>query len=80
MKKLKLAVDTLKVESFETAGTRAERGGTVAAHMPKPTQGTCPVVNTYYVGDTCECTLEMSCVQTNCFNECFVLTADSCPA
>ena len=77
MRKLKLQIENLKVESFETSETGAERRGTVAAHMPKP--GGPVLIETYYAGDTCECTLAQSCVLTNCFQDCFVLdTVDTC--
>lgn len=79
MSKLKLQVDRLEVQTFETAGLGAEGRGTVAAHMPKPPKDP-PLIETYYVGDSCECTLAQSCIQTNCLIDCFVLTADTCPA
>jgi hypothetical protein len=74
MHKVKLSLETLQVESFETVASGAGLRGTVAAHMPKP-GGPQP---TYYVGNTCECTLELSCVQTDCGDECFLYTADTC--
>lgn len=77
MRKVKLALDALQVESFETSRSGAEHRGTVDAHMPKPTP---PVVETYYVGNTCECTLAMSCIQTDCGTQCYLLTAETCPA
>jgi hypothetical protein len=72
MRKLKLAIDNLRVESFETSKTGAERRGTVAAHMPRPPVGTA------ITGSCCDITLAQSCIQTNCFNECMVLTVDTC--
>jgi hypothetical protein len=74
MRKVKLSIETLQVESFETAASRAELRGTVAAHMPKP-GGPEP---TYYAGNTCECTLEYSCIETDCGQECFLLTLETC--
>jgi hypothetical protein len=74
MKKLTLRIDNLKVDSFETAGIREELRGTVAAHAkPRPFEPTEAVT-----GSCCDITLALSCVQTNCFNECFILTADTC--
>lgn len=70
MRKLTLKIDNLWVESFETARA-GEARGTVAAHMPKPNP---PLIETYYVGNTCECTLAQSCIQTNCFADCLVAT------
>lgn len=78
MRKVKLSLETLQVESFETAASGAELRGTVAAHMPRPTP---PLIETYYAGNTCECTLAQSCIQTNCFMECYQLSLDpACPA
>lgn len=77
MRKVKLSLDTLQVESFATAESGAELRGTVAGHMPKPTP---PLIETYYAGDTCECTLAMSCIQTDCGRECLLFTIDTCPA
>ena len=75
MRKVNLSLDTLQVESFATAESGAALRGTVAGHMPKPTP---PVVETYYVGNTCECTLEMSCAGTCPLIECNPFTADTC--
>jgi hypothetical protein len=75
MRKVKLSLDALQVESFATAATGAELRGTVAAHMPKPTP---PLVETYYAGNTCGCTLAQSCIQTDCGPGCFLLTVDAC--
>jgi hypothetical protein len=58
MDKLKLRLNELKVESFDTLAAGVERG-TVAAHMPRP-----PVQTA--AEDTCECTFAPSCKQTNC--------------
>lgn len=75
MNKLKLRLDRLEVESFETAALRAEPRGTVAAHMPKP--GGTTIQDTEITGPCCDYTLALSCVQTNCL-ECNVITADTC--
>ncbi|HEU4751958.1 MAG TPA: hypothetical protein VFU47_02540 [Armatimonadota bacterium] len=78
MRKLKLTVEKLRVESFETDAALAAHSGTVAAHMPKPGgTGLCP---TQITGSCCDVTLAQSCVQTNCFADCGVLTADPCIA
>ncbi len=74
MRKLKLAIENLAVESFETARTSDARG-TVDAHGPKP--GT-TIQPTAITGSCCDITLALSCVQTNCLNECGLLTADAC--
>ena len=76
MTKLKLQLDHLAVESFETARVRAEHRGTVAAHMPKP-GGTTTIQDTQITGPCCDYTLALSCVQTNCL-ECNIITADTC--
>jgi hypothetical protein len=76
MKKLKLQIENLVVESFQVSGNGADGRGTVAAHMPKPTEP--PFAETQITGSCCDITLALSCVQTNCFEECFVLTADPC--
>jgi hypothetical protein len=74
MRKVKLSIETLQVESFETAASGAELRGTVAAHMPKPT----PPAGTQF-GDTCQCTYALSCVQTDCGDECLLFTLETCP-
>ena len=78
MTKLKLQVDNLQVESFETAGTRAELRGTVAAHMPKPGGGGTTLQETQITGSCCDITLALSCIETNCLNECTLLTGERC--
>lgn len=75
MRKVKLAIDSLRVESFETAEPGAEQRGTVAAHNPGP-----PLGETLQAENTCECTMAQSCIQTDCGPECFFLTVDTCPA
>lgn len=77
MTKLKLQIDNLQVETFETADTRAELRGTVDAHMPKPTRPEPCLADTNITGACCEYTFALSCVQTNCL-ECNVVTANTC--
>ncbi|HEX9936237.1 MAG TPA: hypothetical protein VGB15_03920 [Longimicrobium sp.] len=76
MNKLKLQIDNLRVETFETAETSDLRG-TVAANMPKPTRPEPCLQDTNITGACCEYTFALSCVQTNCL-ECNVVTADTC--
>lgn len=78
MRKVKLSIESLHVESFETAASGTELRGTVAAHMPKPQTNNCPIEETYYVGNTCECTLELSCAGTCPYIECNPFTAETC--
>ncbi len=66
VKKLKLNVEELSVESFQAAG-QAETRGTVAAHGPPPTE---------YGADTCMGNENFTCVYhctyagETCFNQC----------
>jgi hypothetical protein len=76
MRKLKLAIEKLQVESFKTDETRAARGGTVAGHMARPTPTFQPTERV--TGPCCDITLALSCVQTNCLTQCGILTADFC--
>ena len=72
MSKLKLQIDNLKVESFETSETRAGRGTVLGAESIEPATpvGPCPN-DTEITGPCCDYTLVLSCVQTNC-DECTV--------
>ena len=79
MAKLKLQIDALTVESFDTAETRGELRGTVAAHMPRPGGGGTTFQETQITGPCCDETLAQSCVQTNCLNQCTIVTLDTCP-
>jgi hypothetical protein len=78
MKKLKLQIENLVVESFQVSENRAGSRGTVAAHMPKPQPGCSTIAETQITGPCCDITLALSCVQTNCLNECGLLTVDPC--
>ncbi len=64
MKKLKLQIDNLKVETFGTAETHDELRGTVDAQGKLTRPEPC-VANTNITGACCEYTFA-SCVQTNC--------------
>ena len=75
MKKLKLQIDNLAVESFGTAETHDELRGTVDA-QGKPTRPEPCLANTNITGACCEYTWA-SCVQTNCI-ECMGETATPC--
>lgn len=78
MRKVKLAIDSLRVESFATSESGAEHRGTVAGHMSRPTR---PLDPTLQAENTCECTMAPSCIQTNCLMECHQLSLDpTCPA
>lgn len=77
MAKLKLQIDNLRVETFETAETSDLRG-TVAANMPKPTRPEPCFQETNITGPCCDHTLALSCVLTNCLTECGILTAQTC--
>ncbi|HEU4557813.1 MAG TPA: pinensin family lanthipeptide [Longimicrobium sp.] len=78
MNKLKLQLDNLQVESFETAETHAELRGTIAANMPRPTRPEpCFNESGLVTGSCCDITLALSCIQTNCL-QCNVITADTC--
>jgi formate hydrogenlyase subunit 6/NADH:ubiquinone oxidoreductase subunit I len=46
MKKLRLSLDTLAVESFGTEDTALRWGGTVEAHDPKTDPSNCPTCDT----------------------------------
>jgi hypothetical protein len=77
MSKLKLQIDNLQVETFETAETSDLRG-TVAANMPKPTRPEPCFQETDLTGPCCDYTLALSCVLTNCITECGLETFDTC--
>jgi len=84
MNKLKLAIENLKVESFETSATGGERGTVLGAADIKPRPVTqspagCQI-ETQYTGSCCDITLMISCVQTNCFAECNSLDGGICLA
>jgi len=67
MNKLKLRIDNLKVESFETSRVRAERGTVLGASGIEPATPVAPCPNdTVITGPCCEVTLVLSCVQTSC--------------
>lgn len=86
MNKLKLPIENLKVESFETSGASGERRGTVlgaADVQARPrTRGpqVCQFETEMVTGGCCDITLALSCVQTNCFAECNSLDVDVCLA
>ncbi len=66
MNKLKLRIDNLTVESFETSEVRAGRGTVLGASIQEATPvGPCPN-DTEITGPCCDYTLVLSCVQTNC--------------
>ncbi len=82
MTKLKLQVERLKVESFETAAAGEERRGTVLGAggiVPRPPSSPCAPFETEYTGSCCDITLALSCIQTNCFAECNSLDGGICP-
>ncbi|HEY0018503.1 MAG TPA: pinensin family lanthipeptide [Longimicrobium sp.] len=67
MKKLTLKFDELRVESFETSFTQADRRGTVQGHYSL--NGTCP----FSCGGSCDATCPDSCAYTcqgTCANSC----------
>ena len=67
MNKLKLQIDNLTVESFETSDTRAERGTVLGASGICPASDAAPCPNdTEMTGPCCDYTLVLSCVQTSC--------------
>ncbi len=73
MRKLTLRIESLEVETFETAADDADARGTVQG-----ASGICPVSDnpadcphdTEMTGPCCDHTLMLSCVQTGC-DECF---------
>ncbi len=80
MRKLKLAIENLKVESFDTAAAGGERGTVVGASGIQPATKPAPCLNdTEITGPCCDVTLAISCVQTNCFAECNSFDAEICP-
>jgi hypothetical protein len=79
MNKLKLQIDNLKVESFETSGIRTERGTVLGASVIEEATPVGPCPNfTEITGPCCDHTLMLSCVQTNCMAECTSFDADVC--
>ena len=81
MRKLKLAIDNLKVESFDTSEIRAERRGTVLAASgiePAPFSEA-PCIDSDFTGPCCDITLVLSCVQTSCIPECNSFDVEVCP-
>ena len=82
MNKLKLQIENLTVESFETSDAGGERGTVLGrdAIEPRPVTES-PLgcqIETRYTGSCCDITLAISCVQTNCFAECNSFDADVC--
>ena len=82
MNKLKLRIENLKVESFETAEAGGERGTVLgAADRPRPLtqdpQG-CQFQTEMVTGGCCDITLAISCVLTNCFAECNSFDPELC--
>lgn len=71
MPKVKLTIDALQVESFETSGSDVEHRGTVDAHEPRTLAVSC------YAGETCVCS-QVSCVVTEYGPECITHPLDSC--
>jgi hypothetical protein len=82
--KLKLRIENLKVESFETSVAGGERRGTIlGAARPRPlTQGPlgCQLQTEMVTGGCCDITLAVSCIQTNCLAECNSFDPEICLA
>lgn len=76
MRKLKLELDRLAVETFETSRASAEHRGTVlgAAVAPAPFSKPLECLDTQITGPCCDYTLALSCVQTNCLEDCTVVS------
>lgn len=70
MKKLKLALDDLAVETFDTTPAAREKGTVVGEQEPCtcPTQCTCPTCPTCC--NTCEATCPYTCDDNTCANTC----------
>ncbi len=66
MKKLRIELDQLQVESFQTGGAGAERG-TVHGHGPHTDPGQCPPTEDFYCTQGHGCTLaDYTCGGANC--------------
>lgn len=82
MPKLKLRIDSLTVESFDTldAAGEARRGTVRAAGEIRPASERPAVCfgTENVTGSCCEVTFAISCAQTNCFEECILFTVDPC--
>jgi hypothetical protein len=67
MNKLKLQIDNLMVESFETSAIRSERGTVLGASGFEEATPVEPcLINTEITGPCCDHTLMPSYMQTNC--------------
>lgn len=75
MRKLKLELDDIQVESFETNRLEAERG-TVRGHVSiaNPCTGQCDTVNDATCDPEAGCTNtaagDYTCIATNCADQC----------
>lgn len=81
MNKLKLQLQDLTVESFDTAGRKEEKGTVVGAQQQPCTcwtQCTCPGCPTCY--DTCADTCEYTCDDYTCAGTCGGRTYCWCPS
>lgn len=77
MPKLKLQIENLAVESFE-AGARG-RGTVLGASVIEPASAQPPCfLETEITGPCCDVTLAISCVLTNCIQDCAIVTWDPC--
>jgi hypothetical protein len=72
MRKIKLDLQSLAVETFETTDAGVERRGTVAGADAATAR--C-INNTAITGSCCDVTLALSCVQTNCLTQCTIVIA-----
>ena len=80
MDKLKLRIDNLEVESFQTQDTGEGRRGTVraASEIIPASDGPFVCFGTEITGPCCDVTLAPSCIETNCITECLYVTEDAC--
>jgi hypothetical protein len=70
MKKLRLDLDTLSVQAFETAEPTPARG-TVEGHLPNTSPDVCPHTRNWYCTYGYECTVYMEyCLNLNTHEFC----------
>lgn len=70
MSKLKLQLDDLAVESFDTSAARSEKGTVFGEECTCPTNCTCPGCPTCANYATCDATCPETCDDLSCANSC----------
>lgn len=81
MRKHKLTLDELQVETFEPEGTLRRPGTVIGAQAPGATLNTCVSCEAAESckGNTCENTCEGTCPNDTCPDTCLLSCRDTCP-